>query len=105
MSPSLSTLARRLRGHLPAEGLGARGLERIARNTRCVRLAGLSAAAILPSTAVRDIYGETAPDQRSPLALAQGVRFEQQVLKDNAQRLVKCYQHAGRLTAKPVWSR
>ncbi len=56
---SHETLAR-LRGALPPEEPGARGLERMARNPSCKELKALTMVGITPATAASEIYGEPA---------------------------------------------
>jgi hypothetical protein len=50
----------RLRGALDAEQLGARGLERMARNPSCRLLKALTVAGLSPATVVEQVYGEPA---------------------------------------------
>jgi hypothetical protein len=87
----------RLRGRLPAESPGARGLERLARNPACTRLQALTLAGITPATASAEVYGQPAPEGQSPFALGAGNRFEQQLFDADAARLIALYQEAGRL--------
>jgi hypothetical protein len=89
--------AARLRGSLPAESLGARGLERVARNPDCTRLRALTLASVTPATAARDVYGEAQPEGQSPFALSAGNRFERALLQDGFERLLRLYQDKGRL--------
>jgi hypothetical protein len=74
----------RLRGRLPAEALGARGLERVARNPACRRLRALTLASVTPATAAAAVYGEPAPEGQSPFALGAGTRFERALFEDGA---------------------
>jgi hypothetical protein len=82
----------RLRGTLPAEGLGARGLERVARNPSCQRLLALTIVGVSPTTAAAKIYGESTRDGQSPFALNAGNGFEGALFENNAARLVELYQ-------------
>lgn len=88
-----------LRGKLPAESLGARGLERVARNPSCDRLRALTLASITPATAAQMVYGETPQEGQSPFALSAGNRFERLLYADGAARLVQLYRERGRLAA------
>ena len=63
---SLTTPAERqarLRGTLDAEQLGARGLERMARNPSCRLLKALTVAGLSPATLVQQVYGEVTREQ------------------------------------------
>jgi hypothetical protein len=88
----------RLRGSLPAEEPGARGIERIARNPECTRLRALTIAGITPKTAAESVYGEKTQQGQSPFALAIGNSFERALIKDGAAALLKLLRDAGRLT-------
>lgn len=95
-------IATRLRGRLPREGLKARGIERVARNPDCDRLAALTLASVSPATYAKSILGEEVSDARSPLALAAGNHFESKLLADQAAGLVALYTAAGRLPPQGV---
>jgi hypothetical protein len=86
-----------IRGSLPAEGPGARGLERMARNSRCNRLEVLTLAGVRPAAAAKKIYGESAEEGQSPFAISRGNRFEKHLLDEDAKVLVELYQKEGRL--------
>lgn len=88
----------RLRGNLPQEEPGARGIERIARNPECTRLRALTIAGISPKTAAESVYGEPTQKGQSPFALAIGNAFEQGLIKEGAAALLKLLRDAGRLT-------
>ncbi len=87
-----------LRGSLPAEEPGARGIERIARNPECTRLRALTIAGITPKTAAESVYGEQTQRGQSPFALAIGNAFEQGLIKDGAAALLKLLRDAEHLT-------
>jgi hypothetical protein len=87
----------RLRGALPAETPGARGLERLARNPACLRLRALTLAGITPATAAAEVYGEPAPEGQSPFAIGAGNRFERALFEDGCARLLELYREKGRL--------
>ena len=91
-----------LRGSLPIEGPGARGIERMARNHRCDRLRALTYAGVSPTTAARRIYSEPRRDGSSPFAIKQGNRFEADLFCDGAQKLVELYLKHGRLRLKTL---
>lgn len=95
-------IATRLRGSLHPEGLKARGIERVARNPDCDRLAALTLASVSPATYVKAVLGDEVSDARSPLALAAGHRFEARLFADDAAALVALYVTAGRLPAEGV---
>src|SRR6266545_4081248 len=89
----------RLRGALSAESLGARGLERVARNPACKRLRALTLASVTPGTAAQVVFGEAPREGQSPFALSAGNRFERALFEDGAQRLLQLYRDKGRLAA------
>ena len=91
-------LLTRLRGKLPAEEPGARGLEHLARNPGCQRLHALVMTGLSPATAMRDVYGDDPREGQSPFAIATGHTFERHLFDDQAQRLLTLYRDAGRLT-------
>lgn len=95
-------IATHLRGSLAREGLKARGIERVARNPDCDRLAALTLASVSPATYAEVVLGESVSDARSPLALAAGHHFESKLLAENASGLVALYVAAGRLPPQGV---
>jgi hypothetical protein len=88
----------RLRGALGAEQLGARGLERMARNPACGLLKALTMAGVSPVTVVRAVYGDAPREGQSPFALAAGNRFEARLFDSGSARLLELYRQHGRLT-------
>lgn len=60
----------RLRGRLNAEQLGARGLERMARNPAYGLLKALTVASLAPATVVEQVYREV--NREGPVALRAG---------------------------------
>ena len=88
----------RLRGSLPAEEPGARGLERVARNPACQRLRALTMLGVTPATAMRMVYSLPEREGQSPFALAAGSGFERAVFENGAAKLVELYRDAGRLS-------
>lgn len=98
MTTDIEKRLSRLRGNLPAEEPGARGLERVARNPDCTRLRALTIAGITPASAAVAIYGEPAREGQSPFALAIGNRFETFLMQDGAANLLNLYREEGRLT-------
>jgi hypothetical protein len=91
----------RLRGALPAEEPGARGIERVARNPDCLRLRALTIAGIKPATAVA-ILGGADREGQSPFALTLGQRFERQLLQHGAANLLALYRDRGHLSPTEV---
>lgn len=98
MIPAGDRLAR-LRGRLPAEEPGARGLERVARNPACQRLRALTMVGITPAAAITEAYGDPAREGQSPFALAAGNQFERYLFENGAARLLDLYRTNDRLTA------
>jgi hypothetical protein len=88
----------RLRGSLPSEELGARGLEHMARNPSCSRLKALTILGVSPTTAASDVYADPVREGQSPFALAAGTRFERELFDRGAARLLELYRSRGRLT-------
>ena len=88
----------RLRGVIPAEEPGSRGIERVARNPECTRLRALTIAGITPKTAAEQIYGEPVREGQSPFALSIGNSFESSLIANGAAALLKLLREAGRLT-------
>jgi hypothetical protein len=94
----------RLRGDkLPKDvGPGARGIEHVARNPRCVLLRAVTMAGASPARVMTNVIMSPAREGQSPFAIAQGVRFEQSLLANGAAELFTLYRSAGRLTAQDV---
>ena len=90
----------RLRGKLPAEEPGARGLERVARNPECMRLRALTIAGITPHTAATKIYQEPSKEGQSPFALGVGNQFERNLFEAGASKLLDLYRKAGLLSVQ-----
>src|SRR5207248_11075152 len=84
-----------LRGALPAEAPGARGIERAARNPGCQRLRALIMARVAPATAAQHVYGEAPREGQSPFALALGNSFERKLFEDGAAQFLALYRKAG----------
>jgi hypothetical protein len=87
----------RLRGALTFDSLGARGLERAARNPECLRLQALTLAGLSPTRALKDIYRETVTVEGSPFALVKGRQFEKAFFADDATALRALYEAEGAL--------
>src|SRR5688572_30750847 len=98
MSPlSLPSAPSSLRGGLPEASLGARGIEKAARNRSCQRLQVTTAAGVsLPSLA-EVVYGIAPREGQSPFAIQAGNRFEQELLNLGGAKLFQLYREAGRL--------
>jgi hypothetical protein len=90
----------RMRGRLPAEEPGARGIEQWGRNPHCQRLSALTLTGISPATALREVYREQVHEGQSPFAIAVGTTFERELLTQNAARLLDLYRTAGRLSLR-----
>jgi hypothetical protein len=88
----------RLRGALGAEQLGARGLERMARNPSCRLLKALTVAGLSPATVAERVYGESPREQQSPFAIGAGNQFETGVFENGAARLLDLYRSNGTLS-------
>ncbi|MCC6630132.1 MAG: hypothetical protein IT340_22355 [Chloroflexi bacterium] len=97
MTAAPATRQARLRGALAADQLGARGLERTARNPACGLLKALTIAGLAPATVVAAVYGDPPREGQSPFALAAGNRFEAQLFDSGAARLLELYRGRGRL--------
>ncbi len=97
MHEPLAISLKRVRGSLPQEAPGARGLERLARNPACLRLGVLTLAGVSPATVAREAYGKPAKEGQSPFAIGIGNQFESTLFKDGAQRFLDLYRTAGRL--------
>jgi hypothetical protein len=89
-----------LRGKLPSEEPGARGLERVARNPECMRLRALTLVGITPATASRAVYQEPSREGQSPFALGIGMQFERNLVENASAKLLELYRSAGRLTVR-----
>jgi len=97
---------RRLRGRLgeedpnrPNRGPGARGLEHMARNRRCQRLAAVTLAGASADAAARRLGIAPVSEDASPFAAARGHRFEENLFKDDCERIWRAYARAGLLPA------
>jgi hypothetical protein len=101
MSPlSLPIVPSSLRGGLPEAGLGARGIEKAARNRSCQRLQVATAAGVSLSTLAEAVYGIESREGQSPFAIQAGNRFEQELLDLGGARLFQLYREAGRLSVR-----
>jgi len=89
----------RLRGGLPPEEPGARGIERVARNPQCFKLKALTIVGITPATAAHRVLGMPDREGQSPFALALGNQFERRMLESAAAMLFTLYREKGRLDA------
>ena len=93
----MSQQAHAVRGKLPPESLGARGIERYGRNPGCARLALMTAAQVLPETILTAVYGRPSSKQPAPFAIILGNQFERHLLERGAARLLDLYVREGRL--------
>jgi hypothetical protein len=93
---SLANWASRVRGSLPLEGAGARGLERLARNPSCLRLITIVASGASPARVAAEAYRSEAEGQ-SPFAIGAGNQFERRLYDRGGARLLELYRAAGRL--------
>lgn len=80
-----------LRGPQPAEELGARGIERVARNPDCLRLKALTAVGVSPAKAASDILNRDDTEAQSPFAIVVTQKFERHVLQNGAANLFTLY--------------
>ena len=87
----------KLRGSLPAEEPGARGMEHMARNTNCLRLSALTIAGVNPATASQQVYDTPVREGLSPFAIRRGERFEAALFEDGCKRMFDLYGRANRL--------
>ena len=97
MPPLTSNLLRSLSGRLKSGGIGARGIEHIARNPGCKRLLAISSAGVKPRHVSKEVYGVDPEEQQSPFAIQTGKAFEKRLYADNGKLLVERYQRAGLL--------
>lgn len=86
------------RGGLGEFEPGARGLEHMARNPQCKRLAVLTLAATSPAEVSGKVYGRPVSEGLSPFAIRRGERFEAALIEDGGKRLFGMYQEHGRLS-------
>jgi hypothetical protein len=98
MTPTPADRQTRLRGSLDAEQLGARGLERMARNPACGLLKSLTMAGVSPAAIVSVVYGEPGREGQSPFAIGAGNQFEAGLFESGAARLLDLYRAQGRLS-------
>src|ERR671939_1098739 len=98
MSPTPADRQARLRGSLDAEQLGARGLERMARNPAGGLLKALTMAGVSPARVVKAVYGEPKREGQSPFAIGAGNQFEAGLFESGAARLLELYRAQGRLS-------
>ncbi|MFN8531980.1 MAG: hypothetical protein U0556_00345 [Dehalococcoidia bacterium] len=80
-----------LRGALLIASPGARGIERLARNPSCLRLAAIVASGTSPSMVAKAVYRDASQDSQSPFAFASGNGFERGLLQDDAARLREAF--------------
>lgn len=81
----------KLRGPQPVQELGARGIERVARNPDCLRLKALTMAGVSPAKAAQDIFNRGDAEAQSPFALVLDQKFERHVLQNGAANLFSLY--------------
>lgn len=88
----------RIRGRLSPHPLGAREIEKLARNPRCLRLALLTAARLPASYVLEAVFDQ--PNRRvpPPTAVLVGRRFEAALFRDRAAALREAYRTLGLLT-------
>lgn len=89
----------RLRGARPLEEPGARGIERVARNSECLRLRALTIVGITPGTAASKILGLEDREAQSPFAMVIDQQFERHLLSNGAANLFALYVKEGRLAS------
>lgn len=81
----------KLRGAQPVQELGARGIERVARNPDCLRLKALTIAGVSPAKAAQDILNREDAEAQSPFALVLDQKFDRHVLQNGAANLFSLY--------------
>lgn len=89
----------KLRGSQPAQELGTRGIERVARNPDCLRLKALTIAGVSPAKAAQDILHRDDVEAQSPFALVLDQKFDRHVLQNGAANLFSLYVEKGHLEA------
>lgn len=95
LSSAITQRLEAIRGGMPAEEPGARGIERLARNPSCLTLKALTIAGIKPSTAASLILGEPEQSAQSIFALQIGNQFERRMLESHAAMLFTLYREKG----------
>lgn len=93
MSPS----PQEVRNSLEASEPGARGLEHMARNSRCLRLVALTLAGASPAQVSDRVYGRPVVEGLSPFAIRRGERFEEALFTDGCKRIFELYHRSGRI--------
>jgi hypothetical protein len=88
-------LVSQLRGTLKEKGLGARGLEHVARNPGCKRLRALTLLSVGPLAAAREVYGLPVEEGMSQFTIEAGMRFEARLFENGAAALLDLYRKAG----------
>lgn len=98
----------RLRGQLGLEdegrglrGPGARGLEHMARNRRCQRLAAVTLAGASAHAAARRLGVPDRSEDASTFAAGRGEKFETRLFENDCARLWACYERQGLPVAGP----
>lgn len=102
MSNNVDATPAQLRGSLPFEQIGARGILKATFNPECLRLQTLTTLGISTATAADKIYGEPNPEKASPFALAIGTKFESTVFANEAERFINLYREANYLTSSNI---
>lgn len=90
-------IALAFRGKYKEVSVGARGIERMARNPECRRLFALTIAGISSRLAAEVAYRETIPEEQSPFAIRTGVQFETRLFGTKGEEIIRLYLEAGRL--------
>ena len=99
MNDQMNAKLVQLRGKLQPEVIGARGIEKAARNPDCRRLGLLTILGISPATAAAEIYNDSINEGPSTFALASGNKFESGLIANDAERLFNLYRDEDRLAA------
>lgn len=87
-----------LRGKLDRDALGARQIERLARNPTCTKLFAVTVVGSTPNLALK-LLSQPSSEAQSLFALNRGNRFEASLLDSGAARLIEVYREVGRLAA------
>lgn len=100
MTTSLPIVPSSVRGGLRAAGPGARGFERMARNSACMRLQVVTVSGVSAAQLAQTVYGIDPREGQSPFAIQAGNRFETTLLDNGGAELIRLYREAGRLSVR-----
>ncbi|MCC6176118.1 MAG: hypothetical protein IT305_12500 [Chloroflexi bacterium] len=98
MSTPMPIVPASVRGALRGSGPGARGFERMARNSTCMRLQAVTVSGVSAAELAQTVYGIDPREGQSPFAIQAGDRFEKALLDNGGAELIRLYREAGRLS-------